>query len=62
MQNKIAIFEGLFAYIFLEPYHIHMHCLETKMLTDLGGMLRTTGSIPNTKKKTEEGMECQKEN
>lgn len=62
MQNKITIFEGLSACIFLEPYQIYMHCLETKMLTDLGGMLRTPGSIPNTKKETKEGREYQKEN
>lgn len=62
MQNKTTIFEGLSACIFLESYHVCMHRLEIKMLTDLGGVLRTPGSIPNTKKKTKEGMECQKEN
>lgn len=62
MQNKITIFEGLSACIFLEPYHVCMHRLEIKMLTDLGGILRTPGSIPDTKKKTKEGMECQKGN
>lgn len=61
MQNKIAIFEELFACIFLEPYHIRTHRLQIKMLTDLGGMLKTPVSNPNTRKKTKEGMEYQKE-